>query len=146
MTEPISTQPLDSGDLVLLDKFHEDIARQSERMDDLAKHLITVELAVSGLYATVLKLVGDKGQVLLAGPFLWITFLFWLIALALSLIALFPRQYDVDTNVLDGHNRRSGATGVTDYFHKSARYKRRLLIFSSLFFYLGIIVIVLSMS
>ena len=40
MTELISTQPLDAGDHLLLDKFHEEIVRQSDRMDDLAKHLI----------------------------------------------------------------------------------------------------------
>lgn len=59
---PIRTTAIAEGELKLLGAFHEDIARQSERMDDLAKQLITLELAIPGLYAVVLKLVSGEIQ------------------------------------------------------------------------------------
>ena len=86
-----------------------------------------MELAIPGLYVSVLKLVGNQNLALNIGLSQWITFLFWLVALVLSLVALFPRRYDVDTNVLSGNNLRNGAMGVADYFHRSARYKRRFV-------------------
>jgi hypothetical protein len=61
---PIPTVPLSRQDQLLRDKLIEDIAGQSARMDELARQLIALELAVPGLYATVLKLVaGDKATV-----------------------------------------------------------------------------------
>ena len=61
---PIRTAPPSQQDHLLRDKLIEDIAGQSTRMDDLARQLITLELAIPGVFATALKLVaGDRGTI-----------------------------------------------------------------------------------
>ena len=61
---PIRTAPPSQQDYLLRDKLIEDIAGQSTRMDDLARQLITLELAIPGVFATALKLVaGDRGTI-----------------------------------------------------------------------------------
>lgn len=146
MSQPISTIPLNEGETKLLEKFHEDIARQSERMDELAKQLITLELAIPGLYAATLKLVsGDKATVQ-TDLWFWSTLVCWLVALILALGALIPRYYKVDTHLLQGKDPDTGAIGVKDYFTQSAGYKRWLLIGSSVTFYLGIIAAVIALT
>lgn len=52
-----ATRPLDSSKKVLRAKFAESFAGQSEQMDSLARQLITLELAVPGIYSAALKLV-----------------------------------------------------------------------------------------
>ena len=146
MSEPLQTTPLSIGDKTLLEKFHEDVARQSDLMDDLAKQLITIELAIPGLYAAVLKLLSGDSATLETGPLFWLTLGCWFFALMLSLLSLIPRFYIVDPQVLEGNNSHSGAIGVKDYFIQSARYKRRLLIGSSVFFYFGICTAIIALT
>ncbi len=51
---PIPTRPPSRQDQLLRDKLIEDIAGQSARMDDLARQIIALELAVPGIYGTEL--------------------------------------------------------------------------------------------
>jgi hypothetical protein len=53
---PIPTIPQSSSDKILRAKFAESISGQSDQMDKLGQLLITLELAIPGLYATVLNL------------------------------------------------------------------------------------------
>ncbi len=146
MPPTIPTTPLDEGESKLLEKFHEDIARQSERMDELAKRLITLELAISGLYATVLRLVSGDKTTLHTDLWFWVTLGCWLVALVLTLGALIPRHYEVMPHLLQGKDPNTGAIGVKDYFTQSAGYKRRLLIGSSVTFFLGIMAAIIAMT
>lgn len=143
---PIPTAPLTEGEIKLLEKFHEDIARQSDRMDDLAKQLITLELAIPGLYATVLKLVNGDKAVVQTSLWFWATLVCWLVALIFALVALIPRYYAVATHRLEGEDPETGAIGVKDYFTRSAGYKRWLLIGSSVTFFLGIMAAIFAMT
>ena len=62
----LPSRPVTSSETVLRDKFAESIVGQSELMDRLAQQLITLELAIPGLYATALKLLsGDAATVAL---------------------------------------------------------------------------------
>lgn len=138
--KPIPTRPLDRQDTLLRDKLTEEITGQPQRMDNLAQQLITLELAIPGLYATVLKLVqGDKG--VLSGPALYWAFGLWMLALLLTLAALFPRRYDVDTRTL--RRRQPGRPGqplsIEDYFSTAASHKRWLLVASSIAFFTGLL-------
>ncbi|MEJ1298218.1 MAG: hypothetical protein RPU34_12520 [Candidatus Sedimenticola sp. (ex Thyasira tokunagai)] len=57
---PIITSPPSSGEVLLRERFTDEITGQPERLDALARQLLTLELAISGLYATVLKLIHGK--------------------------------------------------------------------------------------
>lgn len=137
--KPISTRPLNENEKLLREKFYESISSQSDLMDKLAERLLTLELAIPGLYATVLKLVsGDKATVTI-NPAFYITFAFWLIALGLTLTALTPMKWSVDTTILrQDPNKFSEALGIEDFFDQTALHKRRLVVASSLFFFAGI--------
>ena len=138
-TEPISTRRPSAGDKVLKEKFAESIAGQSDLMDRLGQQLIVIELAIPGLFATVLKLIkGDKATVA-GGISLYITFGCWFAALILTLVGLTPRRWRVNTDILKRDDLRGGTEmGVEDFFHASATYKRRFLVSAILIFFWGI--------
>jgi len=138
--QPIKTKPLSDSAKYLREKFYEQYANQSEQMDTLARQLITIELAIPGLYATVLKLTqGDKATVTVDN---WLIFTFgcWFLALALTLLALFPRNWKVDPTIIKSDpTGKSRAMSLEDYFYKSARYKFWLLAAACLLFGAGIV-------
>ncbi|MCP4427643.1 MAG: hypothetical protein GY803_24430 [Chloroflexi bacterium] len=138
--QPIKTKPVSDSAKYLREKFYEQYASQSEQMDALARQLIVIELAIPGLYATVLKLTqGDKATVAVDN---WLTFTFscWFLALALTLLALFPRNWKVDPTIIKSDpTGKSRTMSLEDYFYKSARYKYWLLAAACLFFGAGIV-------
>lgn len=120
-----------------LTKYVEAIAAQSELMDKLGYQLITLELAIPGLYAAVLKLTeGDQATVAVNGWFM-ATFGFWLVALVLTLWAVLPRFYRVDTEIIDGGTAKS--IGIKQFFNESAKFKRQRIVAAIACFWLGII-------
>ncbi len=137
----ISTRPENENEKLLRKKFHEDIAAQSERIDSLSAHLLTLELAIPGIYATVLKLISGDGATLQNSTAIWWTFGFWGIALALTLASLMPKKWKVDRRVLkqDKSLMKKEGLGIEDYFYESARYKWRFALASILFFFAGIV-------
>ena len=142
----ISTHPESENEKLLRKKFYEDIAAQSERVDALSAHLLTLELAIPGIYATVLKLLRGGDATLQHLGAIWWTFGFWFIALILTLIALTPRKWKVNPRVFkqDKSLMKKEGLGIEDYFRKSANYKRYLALFSSLFFFVGIVIAVFT--
>jgi hypothetical protein len=138
--KPISTRPLSDNEKLLRDKFYASIVAQSDLMDKLSERLLTLELAIPGLYATVLKLVsGDKATVIL-NPAFYLTFACWLAALGLTLFALIPQKWTVDTSILrqDPAKFAQEGLGIEDFFQQSAQHKRGWLIASSVLFFIGI--------
>ena len=122
------------------EKFAESIVNQSELMDKLAQQLLTLELAIPGLYATVLKLLQGDQATLLVNNWLYFTFGCWFTALALTLISLIPRDWKVDPTILKKDPAGKGEIrGLEEFFNDSARYKRRLVIPAILLFWLGIL-------
>jgi hypothetical protein len=135
----IAGQPYDPGEHVLAERFFERMADQSQQMDELARQMIAVELAVPGLYASILALTRGQSATLPAGPLLWLTFGCWFIALAVTFVAFFPRKYRVDPTILRGDPDGDSETlGLEDFFNRSAAYKRRLLAVAALIFWAGI--------
>ncbi len=137
--QPISTRPLSDNEKLMREKFYESITAQSDLMDKLSERLLTLELAIPGLYATVLKLVsGDKATVVVNAA-LYLTFGCWLLALILTLIALTPKKWVVDPAILKQDPKKfSEGLGIEDFFEQSAIYKRRLVSVSSVLFFAGI--------
>jgi uncharacterized membrane protein YfcA len=137
--KPISTRPLSDNEKLMREKFYESIVAQSDLMDKLSERLLTLELAIPGLYATALKLMrGDKATVTINAA-LYITFACWLLALVFTLMALTPKKWKVDPSILKQDPKKfEQALGIEDFFEQSALYKRRLVIASSVFFFAGI--------
>ena len=125
----IKTTPLSKREKKLEEKFTEEIINQSSLMDSIGKQLITLELAIPGVYATALKLTADRDATLHGGIFLSLTFLLWFIALAFTFLAIFPKEYKVDTKRLDK---------IEDFFRQSAKYKRKMLMISAFIFFAGV--------
>ena len=137
--KPISTRPINDNEKLMREKFYENVTAQSDLLDKLGERLLTLELAIPGLYATALKLVsGDKATMPLNWAF-YATFIFWFLALAITLEALMPKKWKVDPSILkQDPDKFSEGLGIEDFFEQSALYKRRLVIASSLFFFAGI--------
>jgi hypothetical protein len=136
----LTTVPVESGERLLRERFYERFASQAERLDQLGQQMITIELAIPGLYAAILKLLQGEEAVLRGGSLIWITFGCWFLALLLTFASLFPRNYRVDPTILKGDPTGLGsAMGLEAFFRKSAGYKRRLLIVAGLFFWGGIV-------
>jgi hypothetical protein len=102
-------------------------------MDRLAQALLTVELAIPGLYATSLKLVSGKESLTLTTP-LGIAFACWFVALVGCLYVLIPKRYPVNPEEL-----RNSEQSIENFFHRSARHKWRWLLASIVCFIAGII-------
>ena len=137
--QPISTAPLSDNEKLLREKFYESIAAQSDLVDKMSERLLTLELAIPGLYATVLKLVSGEKATVRLNPAFYVTFACWLVALILTLIALTPKKWVVDSTILkQDPNKFSEGLGIEDFFEQSAVYKRRLLVASSVLFFVGI--------
>lgn len=136
--ETIPTQPLGDNEKLLRKKFYESITAQSELMDKLCERLLTLELAIPGLYATTLKLVRGDTATVTINIALYATFACWLLALILTLIALTPKDWVVDTGVLKQDPEKfAEGLGIEDFFTQSAVYKRRLVTASSVLFFIG---------
>jgi len=130
-----ATQPLDKIDEVLRESFAKDIVDQAARLDDLAKQLITLEIAVPGAYAAILKLASGEAATL-SNPWLSVAaFIAWFAALGLTLLALIPLRRQVDPDSL---------TDIQNYFTDSAARKLRCVIPASVLTLLGIGLAVLA--
>lgn len=136
---PISTRPLTDNEKFLRQKFYESLAAQGDLMDKLSERLLTLELAIPGLYATTLKLVGGDAATVIVNPAFYVTFACWLLALLLTLTALTPRKWLVDPAILKQDPQKfSEGLGLKDFFEQSALYKRRLTTASSILFFVGV--------
>jgi hypothetical protein len=109
-------------------------------LDELGKQMVTLCLAIPGLFATVLKLTGGDDAVLPANGLVFWAFVCWFVALILSLVSLVPVTHNVDRQVV--RRAQSVAKGqllsIEEFFTKSARIKRSLLIAAALFCFAGI--------
>jgi hypothetical protein len=137
--KPISTRPVSDEENLLRKKFYESIAAQSDLMDKMSGQLLTLELAIPGLFATVLKLTGGDDATAVLNTFFYLAFGCWLLALLFTLLALIPKKWNVDPDLLQQDPASySEGLGIRDFFEQSAHYKRRLVIASSILFFSGI--------
>jgi hypothetical protein len=145
--QPLTTRPPDAYEKKLREKYAESFASQGDLMDKLAQQLLTLELAIPGLYATVLKLIrGDKATVPVNNV-LYVTFALWIVALGLTLAALMPRKWKVNPTIMERDPKSTtGELGIKDFFAESARYKRNLLIAATILFFFGITLAALTVS
>lgn len=125
----VNSIPLSTVDKSLLEHFAKDVAGQATRLDDLAKQLITLNLAIPGIYAAILKFISGDKATLTDPTTLYITFGFWLFALGCALFSLLPKRHDIDPDDL---------TAIHNYFSHSARRKLTLITLASVSSFAGI--------
>ena len=130
------SKPLTPIEQKLQEKFAEEVANQATLMDSMGKQLLSLELAMVGIYATVLKLISGESATLETGWSVGIAFLFWFMSVVATVLAIFPEEYKVDSSKMDE---------IKAYFHKSARKKAKMLIVSIALFFTGIGVAVFSL-
>lgn len=132
---PVKTK----GETYLEESFYKALASQGERLDKFALELIKLQLAVPALYAALLALTEATAKPSLG--VLLIIFVPWLIALALSFLAVFPAQlYQVKTTPIIEPlpKKRPQQMAMNAYFHFTAQRKFYLLAGSSALSFWGI--------
>ncbi len=72
--ELIVLRPLSDHEKLMQEKFSESIVKQSDLVDRLSVQLFTLELAVPGLFATVVKLIGGDKTIVVMNAAFFITF------------------------------------------------------------------------
>jgi hypothetical protein len=121
--EPVlEPQALSKFDEAIIDSFAKDLVGQAMRMDELAKYVITINLAIPGLYAAVLKFNKGGDAVVSDISVLVMTFSAWLLACAFAFLALLPERYALAQDDL---------SSMQAYFTKTAQRKYRLILIAS---------------
>lgn len=143
----IPTRPVSENENLLRKKFYESVAAQSELLDKVGEKLLTLELGIPGLFATVLKLTRGEDATLPINAALNLAFALWLVALILTLMSLTPKKWTVDEEILKQDPEKfSEGLGIADFFEQSAIYKRRLIVASSVLFFAGIFSAMLTLG
>lgn len=132
----LKAAPVTRYDKTLLDSFAKDVAAQSTRLDDLARQLITLNIAIPGLYATVLKFIHGEAFKVQEPIMLLITFGAWMLALGFAFTSLYPEHYQVDPD---------SPSDIETFFYHSARRKLRWLMAAGFFSFFGICFAVFSL-
>ena len=137
--KPIVTRPINENEKLLRMKFYESITKQSDLMDEISKQLITVELSIPGLYAIILKLMRGEAAIVNIRTEFYFAFICWSIALLFTFIAITPKNWIIDPELYKQDPKKTNETlGIEDFFMKSAQYKRKYVIASSILFFLGV--------
>ena len=139
MTEKmLQTQPATPEDSDLIEEFGREIIKQGERLDDVAKELFKLELAIPGIYAAALRLVVDKDVI---SKMIVVAFAFWSVALGLTLWSIFPKRYSVLRSVARWADKctSSNKMSIEEFYTESTRRKYRLLLGASICFFCGIV-------
>lgn len=143
----LSTEPLSENEKLLRQKFYESITEQSKVMDQLSERLLTLELAIPGGYAAILKLIRGENATLVINLAMYLALASWFLALILTLVALIPKKWVVILSLLKQDPQKfADGLGIQDFFEQSAAYKRRLLIASSILFFIGIFFAIFSIG
>ena len=108
-------------------------------MDKWARDLLKLELAIPGIYVTALKFIEGSSAKAPASPLLFATLGCWGLSLLITVVALIPRKWKVDvTKVKADPDGEKELLSLEGFFSKSAGYKRRLLVTSTILFFIGL--------
>lgn len=136
----LETSPASPDAEFLVQEYWKETVKQADRMDDLAKELFKLEVAIPGLYVTALKLFADKGG-RISGYVMW-AFICWGLALVVTLWGLIPKRYRVMMDAVERVQEpifRDGRMTIKQYFSAVAGRKRWFLIVASALFFIGIV-------
>jgi len=151
----VKSTPHSELEQLLITQFATEIVKQNDRLDDLAKQLFTLQLAIPGLYVTALQLLKGKDSLPNDTILLGIATFCWACALVCTVVALFPLPYKISNppmvrmknktktsflnlikNRLTSHTIKCDS--IEGFYHQCATDKRRALFLSGLCFFLSI--------
>lgn len=128
-------EPASNNDTALIADFNKEVIKQGERLDDLAKELFKLEMWIPGLYMTVLNLARVIPQVSLW--FVGAALVCWVLSITINVYSIFPKQYSVQRDI---------PMSIESFYQQSAQSKYWSLVGATIFFFLGIIFAVLSVT
>nr|VFJ92026.1 MAG: hypothetical protein BECKLFY1418A_GA0070994_102010 [Candidatus Kentron sp. LFY] len=140
-TPIVTTELATSAEVAFSEACHQEIIKQAERLDDLAKELLKLELIIPGIYTAVIKLTAN-GEFLSLDTFTGLAFILWIIAIALTLFGLFPKRYDVQCEALGRVSATQSPTFPStprEFFEKRAQHKRISLVLAVFTFFAGVV-------
>ena len=100
MIERIQTEIADLDDAFFAEALREETVKQVDRLNDLAKELFKLQLAIPGLFLAALR-ISEPGFSQMHTNLLILATILWLIGLGVNLQALFPRNYRVSEGFSD---------------------------------------------
>lgn len=125
----VKVAPVSRYNEVLQERLAQEVSEQSKRLDDLARQLIALNIAVPGLYASLLRYMSGSDATVEDPLLLVFIFLPWLLALGFAFVSLFPLNYQVDPD---------SPNDIEGYFSKTAKRKLVWLAFAGFFSFVGI--------
>ena len=128
-------EPPSKIDELLLEGFAQDLINQISRLDDLAKQLITLQIAILGLYAIILKLAAGVDTVAANLLLMGFALAAWTLAQSLCFLSLWPKRREVDPDDLGQVQR---------YFSDGIRLKIGLLSGACLFTLVSVVLVMIS--
>ena len=138
--EILDSAPISKSDEELEKGFVAAIVEQPKLMDELAKQLVALSLAIPGIYATALKLLAGDDAVASSLPCIIGAFVFWALSLVFAFVSLTPRKWHVERTMLrrNSTSKNGAPLSIEEFFIASARYKRALLIAATACCFVGI--------
>lgn len=138
--EIIQTHPPSTETTFLTAQYYAAKAGQSDLMDQLARDLIKLQLAIPGIYAAALKLIEGSDATVSSSPLLFAVVGCWGVSLLLTVISLIPRRWKVDTSKIKASpdGAETEPFSLEGFFSKTAAYKRGFLLVSTMLFFVGI--------
>lgn len=131
----VTSKPLDKFDELLIEGFANDLVTQAPRLDDLAKQLITLQIAVLGLYAVILKLTDEVKSISDDRLCMGLALGAWILAQFLCFLSLWPKRRQVDMNDL---------VQIRQHFSSGTRRRLGLLGSASVFSLISIVLVMVS--
>lgn len=135
----------------LQESLNKDLVEQSNRLSETAKSLLTLQLAVPGIFAAILKMFEGSKATLVQADYFTTTliigaFLSWMLALGLTLSVLRPDPYRVNplatSRKAEGKSEKEQTLGLLELYQQSAVRKFQRVTISSGLTFLGILLMV----
>jgi hypothetical protein len=140
-TQPV-TPEMAEFDHLYRQAFAQEPIKQSERFDELAKVLLTIELAALAAYFTLLPFLLEKQQNNLNWQVMIIMAVCWFFAFITTWIVFLPRKYPVLENIVrrktDSPPDRNRLT-IMEFYEVSTQHKKKYLFAAIMLFLVALI-------
>ncbi len=131
----------------LQESFAQDFSEQGKRLDETAKQLLTLQIALPSVFAALLKLLAGKDAFLAMNDVMSTTlvcgaFISWIAAVFFSLRALKPEHHQVNPNVLENRSTDKTFFGLLDFYQHNAARKHQHISVSTVLTVLGLVLMI----
>lgn len=138
----------DAMDIKLQEAFVDDAIKQVDRLDDLAKELLKIQLALPTIFLLAFRLI-HHDQALEVNVFLLIAIALWIMALFLNLHIITPKAYTIKQSISRAENdpncRLEPFENIESYFYCVAQRKYKKIAQVIRIFLLGVFFAILPL-